>query len=213
MPASRNVVFDMGNVLMTFDGPYFSRCFTETDADAALLQAALFGRAEWALLDAGAIDHDTMRRVAESHLPARLHGNLHECLEHWPERSQPIMPVCNLVPELKRQGTGVYLLSNASTRIDLQLAGCPVYPLMDGRVVSGFERIMKPDPAIYQLLCTRYRLDSATCIFIDDNADNCRGAEVAGMRAHRFDGDVNALREALRSFGALGSDLPGQTVS
>lgn len=79
---------------------------------------------------------------------------------------------------------------------------------MDGRVVSGFERVMKPDPAIYLLLCGRYGLDPARCLFVDDNADNCRGAEVAGMRAHRFDGDAAALEDAVEAFlGAWGMGL------
>lgn len=192
-----NIVFDMGNVLMTFDGPAFARHFTDTPQDAELLYSALFGRAEWALLDAGAIDHGTMRRIAEAHLPERLHPNLYACLEGWPERSEPLKEVCDLVVRLKHHGYGLYLLSNASTRIDLQLAGCPVYPLMDGRVVSGYERIMKPDPAIYRLLCARYGIEPATCLFVDDNADNCAGARVAGMTSFHFTGDAHALERII----------------
>ncbi|WP_066832401.1 HAD family hydrolase [Collinsella ihumii] len=195
--AIENVVFDMGNVLMTFDGRSFSRSFTDTEDDAALLHAALFGRTEWALLDAGAISHDTMRRVAENHLPERLIPNLHACLEGWPHQSRPIDGVCDLVPRLKDAGYGLYLLSNASTSIDRQLAHCPAYPLMDGRVVSGFERMMKPDPAIYLLLCSRYGLAPASCLFIDDNEDNCRGAEAAGMQAFHFTGDAAPLERML----------------
>ena len=85
-----------------------------------------------------------------------------------------------------RKDFGLYLLSNASTRIDEQLGHCPAYPLMDGRMVSAEERLMKPDPAIYQLLCERYGLDPATCIFVDDNLNNCHGAEVAGMQSFHF---------------------------
>lgn len=195
--AIENVVFDMGNVLMTFDGRSFSRSFTDTEDDAALLHAALFGRTEWALLDAGAISHDTMRRVAENHLPERLVPNLHACLEGWPHLSRPIDGVCGLVPRLKDAGYGLYLLSNASTSIDRQLTHCPAYPLMDGRVVSGFERMMKPDPAIYLLLCSRYGLAPASCLFIDDNEDNCRGAEAAGMQAFHFTGDATPLERML----------------
>ena len=73
----------------------------------------------------------------------------------------------------------------------------PAWDLMDGAVVSGEERLMKPDPAIYQLLCKRYGLLAEECLFVDDNADNCEGARVAGMRAVRFAGDVAAIREAL----------------
>ena len=68
----KNVIFDMGGVLMTFDGPHFSSIFTDTPEDAALLQDALFGSTMWSLLDSGTISHETMARYAENHLPERL---------------------------------------------------------------------------------------------------------------------------------------------
>lgn len=189
MKRIKNVIFDMGGVLMTFNGMRFARIFTDNEADAELLDRALFNRFEWSLLDAGVIGHETMQRVAEAALPERLHANLHECIAHWPEHSEPIPATNALVPRLKEHGLGVYLLSNASTRIDEQLGHCPAYPNMDGRVVSGEERLMKPDPAIYRLLCDRYELDPATCLFVDDNLNNCIGAEVAGMQSFHFAGD------------------------
>lgn len=195
----RNVIFDMGGVLMNFDGPYFASLFTETPEDAALLNAALFGSTTWALLDSGTISHDTMARYARAHLPERLHPNLAECIAHWPERSEPLAPTNDLAIRLKREGYGIYLLSNASTRIMEQLAHAPALPHLDGYVVSGFERIMKPDPAIYHLLCLRYRLDPAECLFVDDNADNCEGARTAGMRTFHFTGDAVALEAAIRA--------------
>lgn len=193
----RNVIFDMGNVLMTFNGPYFASCFTDTPEDAALLNAALFGSPLWTLLDSGAIGHETMTRYAEHHLPERLHPNLHECLAHWPERSEAISDVNELGIRLKEEGFGVYVLSNASTRIMEQLGHAPVIPYVDGVVVSANERMMKPDPSIYQLLCERYDLDPAECLFVDDNEDNCIGARVAGMHAYHFTGDVAELEAAV----------------
>lgn len=181
-----NIVFDMGGVLMTFDSRRFSRIFTDNDDDAALLDRALFARTEWSLLDAGVISHETMARIAAAALPERLLPNLRECIAHWPEHSEPIVPTNDLAARLSRAGYGLYLLSNASTRIDEQLDHCPAYPLMAGRVVSAEERLMKPDPAIFQLLCERYDLDPATCLFVDDNLNNCRGAEVAGMQSFHF---------------------------
>ena len=193
-----NVIFDMGNVLMTFNGPYFASCFTDTPEDAALLNAALFGSPLWTLLDSGTIGHETMTRYAEHHLPERLHPNLHECLAHWPERSEAISDVNELGIRLKEEGFGVYVLSNASTRIMEQLGHAPVIPYVDGVVVSANERMMKPDPSIYQLLCERYDLDPAECLFVDDNEDNCIGARVAGMHAYHFTGDVAELEAAVR---------------
>lgn len=194
----RNVIFDMGGVLMSFDGPYFASKFTDTPDDAAALNAALFGSPLWTLLDSGTISHGTMARYARAHLPARLHPNLAECIAHWPEHSTPIEGTNRLGIRLKQEGFGIYVLSNASTRIMEQLSHAPLMPYLDGRVVSAEERIMKPDPAIYQLLCERYQLDPATCLFVDDNADNCEGARVAGMQAFHYTGDDAALERAVK---------------
>ena len=198
---SRNVIFDMGNVLMTFDGPRFAAHFTSTPKGAALLQAALFGSPFWILLDSGTISHETMARYARTHLPERLHSSLEECLAHWPELSEPIEPVNDLAIRLKSEGYGIYVLSNASTRIREQLDHAPVLPFLDGYVVSAEERLMKPDPAIFRLLCERYELDPASCLFVDDNADNCIGARVAGMHAYHFTGNVEELEANVRLLG------------
>lgn len=194
----RNIIFDMGNVLMTFDGPRFAGLFTDTPEDAELLDGALFGTTMWSLLDSGTISHETMRRYALAHLPERLHPNLNECFDHWPDHSEPIAATNELGIRLKREGYGIYVLSNANARIMDQLGHAPVTPYLDGCVVSAKERIMKPDPAIFRLLCLRYRLDPAECLFVDDNADNCEGARVAGMHAHHFTGDVAAIEERVR---------------
>lgn len=194
----RNVIFDMGNVLMTFDGPRFAGLFTDTPEDADLLDGALFGTTMWSLLDSGTISHETMRRYALAHLPERLHLNLNECFDHWPEHSEPIAATNELGIRLKREGYGIYVLSNANARIMDQLGHAPVTPYLDGCVVSAKERIMKPDPAIFRLLCLRYRLDPAECLFVDDNADNCEGARVAGLRAFHYQDNVAELEASIR---------------
>ena len=193
----KNVVFDMGNVLMTFDGPYFCAQFASAPKDAEALQAALFGRPEWALLDSGTITHETMLRVARAHLDQRLWPELDALFEGWPRFSAPIPATNELAARLKEQGYGIYLLSNASTHVKQQLSHMPSWPLMDGAVISGLERLMKPDPAIYRLLCERYGLEPSECLFVDDNADNCEGARAAGMPAVRYCGDVKAIQNAL----------------
>lgn len=197
----RNVIFDMGNVLMTFDGPRFAGLFTDTPEDADLLDGALFGTTMWSLLDSGTISHETMRRYALAHLPERLHPNLNECFDHWPEHSKPIAATNELGIRLKREGYGIYVLSNANARIMDQLGHAPVTPYLDGCVVSAKERIMKPDPAIFRLLCLRYRLDPAECLFVDDNADNCEGARVAGLRAFHYQDNVAELEASIRLLG------------
>lgn len=197
----RAIVFDMGNVLMTFDGPYFASCFTDTPEDAALLNDALFGAPIWALLDSGTVSHETALRVATAHLPERLRPNVEKCFRHWPELSEPLENVNDLAIRLKGEGYQIYVLSNANVNIMEQLGHAPATPHLDGVVVSGIERVMKPDPAIFLLLCERYGLAPEECIFIDDNADNCEGARVAGMHAYHFTGDAAELAATIRALG------------
>lgn len=192
-----NVIFDMGGVLMVFDGHAFARDFTQSDEDAELLWHAYFGRTEWALVDAGVLGFDTLERLARRELPQRLWPNLEACARDWPKKSRPIPETNALVMRLKYAGVGVYLLSNAGVRIGEQLDHMPANDYLDGRVVSAFERIMKPDPAIYQLACMRFGIDPATALFVDDNEANCEGAKIAGLKAYHFTGDVADLEHTI----------------
>ena len=182
----QNVVFDMGGVPLDFNGPLFSHVFTTNEEDAAALDAALFSSPAWPLLDAGAITEETIERMAQARLPERLWPNLRECMAHWHEH-QPVIPeTSTLVERLHAAGYGCYVLSNAGTRFWRQKDRIPSFSVMDGWVVSAYEHLMKPDPAIYALLCQRYELDPSSCLFVDDNQDNVEGARKAGMSAYRF---------------------------
>ena len=195
-----NVVFDMGNVLMSFNGLEFSRHFTSGEKDARLLNEALFAGPMWPLQDAGVVEPQTVLRVAERMLPERLWPALHEAASGWVDLSSPLADVNELAIALKREGMGVYVLSNAPRcHIERQLRHAPVWPHLDGWMASGFVRIMKPDPQIFRLFCLRFGLDPASCVFVDDNEDNCAGAREAGMEAIHFTGDVAALESAIRA--------------
>lgn len=199
-PQVGNVVFDMGGVLMVFDGMILARNFTDNEQDAQALNQAFFSNPSWPLLDAGVISEQTMERMAAVRLPERLWPNLHECLLHWHEHKPVIAETNELVRRLHEAGYGCYVLSNAGFRFWREKDYIPCFKYMDGWVVSAFEHIMKPDPRIYQTLCERYALDPATCVFVDDNPDNVRGAEVAGMKGYHFEGAAG-LEQHLKGLG------------
>lgn len=58
--------------------------------------------------------------------------------------------------------------------------------LFDGILVSGEEKLIKPDPRIYQLLFERFGISPTTALFIDDNPVNVQASQQAGMDAIRF---------------------------
>jgi len=68
--------------------------------------------------------------------------------------------------------------------------------------VSGTEKLIKPDPAIYRLALARWGVAAADTVFIDDNAANVEGARRVGMHAIHFTGEP-ALRAELRGLGLL----------
>ena len=104
----------------------------------------------------------------------------------------------DLAIRLKGEGYGIYLLSNANTRVMEQLSHAPALPFLDGYVISAEERLMKPDPAVYRLLCDRFKLEPEECLFVDDNADNCEGARVAGMHAFHYQDNIAELEVNVR---------------
>lgn len=196
-----NVVFDMGGVLMYFEPERYARAHTTSDEDARLVADALFCTPEWWQLDGGVIGEETVERCSRERLPERLHPALHETFAHWDEGRRPMDDMNDLVERLRRTGMGLYLLSNAGTRFERFGPTLPCFHCFDGCVVSAFEHLVKPDPAIFALLCERYGLDPATCLFVDDSQRNVEGARLAGMRGFRYDGDEPALEGFLLEHG------------
>jgi HAD superfamily hydrolase (TIGR01509 family) len=69
-------------------------------------------------------------------------------------------------------------------------------------IVSGQERLLKPDPRIFALLCNRAGVAPSDCLFIDDSPKNGVGAQAAGMQAELFT-TPDALEAALTARGLL----------
>ncbi|MBQ6299376.1 MAG: HAD family phosphatase [Bacteroidales bacterium] len=113
----------------------------------------------------------------------------------------PIPGMYELVADLKKAGYGIYGLTNwASETFYTIVDDYPVFGLLDGMVVSGDVRLLKPDAAIFRCLLDKYGLKADESIFIDDNAENVEGAAAAGVEAHRFV-DAGELRRWLVARG------------
>ena len=109
--------------------------------------------------------------------------------------------MADLIRQLKAQGYHVYGLSNwARETFRLVENRFEAFALLDGYIISGDVGLLKPDPAIYQLLLNRFQLSVSDCIFIDDNPVNVAAAEAQGIRAVRFT-SLPDLLAALRQMG------------
>lgn len=192
----KNIIFDMGRVLVEFYPEDFLTKEGITDKEEReLLLREIFHHEDWTNMDAGIMSEQEMYDEAVKRIPEHLHQTAHNLIFDWNDPIIPVKGMEDFVRECKEKGYGIYLLSNASVAQPVYWLRIPGHQYFDGTVVSALEKIMKPDVRIYQILLDRYGLKAEECLFIDDVARNIKGAEKAGIRGYLFDGDVDKLRK------------------
>lgn len=199
----KNIVFDMGRVLIEYDPMRVCRQFIETESDREKVLDALFRSPEWIELDRGAITEEEAMVIVKERLSEEyLKDAAQKCMDEWDTYNiEPKAGMQELVEELKAKGYHIYLLSNASHRLRTYQHIIPGINLFDGMIVSAEERCIKPDAEIYKRLFEKYDLVPEECFFIDDLQENIDGAKKCGMDGYCFaDGNVERLKQFLQTF-------------
>ena len=198
----KNIVFDMGRVLLDFSPEKVLMPYFPNQEDRNLMNEIVFESGEWDRLDAGDFTEDEALERWLVHTPERLRDSLRAMFAEWHRYLTPIDGMAELIRELKNSGYGCYLCSNTSARFSVYWQEREALRLLDGRFVSAFYKLMKPDAAMYQTMFEVFGLEPEECFFVDDRATNIEGAAKLGMRGFLFQTyDVNALRQAMRSEG------------
>jgi 2-haloacid dehalogenase len=209
-PRISAVVFDLGGVLIDWDPRYLYR--TLFDDDSAMEEfLATVTTQEWnRAQDAGRSWAEGVEELAARHPEKR--DLIEAYWRRWPETlGDAIDRTVAILDELRSTGIRLYALSNWSG--ETFPVARPRYPFLewfDGIVISGDERLAKPDPRIFQILLDRYGLYAAETLFIDDHAANVDAATALGFTAVRF-ADPAGLRADLVRLGLLAPD-PGAIV-
>lgn len=197
----KNIVFDMGNVLLWFDRDRFLDAVGAEGEDRKILMNNVYLSVEWARMDRGSMTEAEAAASMSTHVPERLHGKVHLLVDQWDRPIYPVEGMAQLARDLKAAGYGIYLLSNASYRQHEYWPRVPGSECFDGTLISADVKLMKPQREIYDLLCSKFSLKPEECVFIDDSAANIEGAEVAGMSGIVFHGEADEAREKLRALG------------
>jgi len=205
MEQKRNIVFDMGGVLVVWDPDRFVRDLALSSEDAALIRREVYGNTEWAMMDRGELTAEAFRALVYPRLPERLRDAAERAAFHWTDARLEIPGMHELLEDLKRAGHSLYLLSNASLQHHDYWPKYPIARRIDpSRVfISADVNLLKPEPAIYERFLAEYGLDPATCVFIDDNPINVLYARLAGMDGIVCFGEADRLRSDLHARGAL----------
>ena len=198
----RNLVFDMGNVLICFDPEIFMDREGVTDpADRQLIVRELFRSAEWAMMDAGLLTEETAEPKILPRVPERLHESVLQLLYRWADPKEVIPGMEELVSRIHSAGYRLFLLSNASKA---QHAYWPKYSVsryFDGKMISSDVRTVKPCHEIYRLFTERFSLCPEECLFVDDTPANVAGAIACGWQGIVFHGDASELEEKMKQHG------------
>lgn len=198
----RNIVFDMGNVLIRFDPLLFIEREGITDQeDRKIILDELFNSVEWAQMDRGILEEKTAEPFILKRFPERLHPAVCNLLYHWAIPGDEFYGMRELVAELKEAGYRLFLLSNASTAQHRYWPLFPVSWYFDGKLISCDVKVVKPMREIYQIFTDRFLLDPEECLFIDDAPANVAAAITCGWNGIVFHGDAVQLRLKMRQFG------------
>lgn len=196
----KNVIFDVGGVLMDFDTMALTRSLTENEEDAVLLHAEVFDHPDWISTDRG-VPETAVIASLRTHLPERLHAPAEELLARWDEWVVPNPEINELAVELDSVGINVYILSNTSAGFYRFRERIPAWPVVKGCILSYEEKLLKPDLEIYRRLLSRFGLAPNECFFVDDNHLNVEAACWCGMGGEIYRHDAARLRASLRAAG------------
>lgn len=182
----KNIIFDIGAVLVDWNPRYFYRTITK---DEEMIEKFLSDvcHFDWNhTLDLGRPWEDARAEVVAKFPHHEEWIDMY--WDRWLDMfSGPIHESVDILMDLKRRGYPVYGLTNWNdVKWPIALQEFPFLRLFDGRIVSGEVKLAKPDPAIYQLLLDTYTLNPRECLFIDDRMDNVQTAQNLGINAVQF---------------------------
>ena len=203
MTGPRAVIFDVGGVLFQWSPRFlYERLIDDDRALDAFLREVVTH--DWHF------QHDLGRPFAETSAELIERFPEHRALiEAWGPRFNdsvggPMEGVARIVEELDEAGVALFAITNFSGEFwpPFRATDAALFDRFRDIVVSGDERLAKPDPAIYRLALDRFGLGAGEALFVDDRAENVAGAEAAGMIGHVFV-DAAGLRRDLVQFGLL----------
>ncbi len=196
----KQIIFDVGNVLLNFDPAAMISTVTSHPRKAALLRREIFSHSDWSRLDRGEGEEAVLLSM-KARLPGELHPLADRLMAHWHESLTPIEEMGELVEELYRLNYPLYILSNAPFRFYAFRDRIPGYDRMRGVTLSCEEGLLKPDPALYRRMLERFGLRGEETFFIDDSPLNVESAQWCALEAFQFRRDMGELRAALRARG------------
>jgi putative hydrolase of the HAD superfamily len=196
----RNIVFDIGNVVVRWNPALISERTFGAERGTADYAARLFGAPIWKAINLGQLSEMEAKLAY-----GRDHGLTVEeadALFFHVKDSQELVPgTTDLMVQLADRGYRLFALTDNVHEIVAHLKGrYDFWDYFEGAAVSAELGVLKPSAAIYQYLLDTYGLVAEETLFLDDVPANAQGARDIGMHALVFTATDQAISD-MRELG------------
>lgn len=184
----KNIIFDLGNVIINYNQKKIINNFTEKEEEIKYIYDEIFHAPEWTLMDLGDITNDEAIEIINKRNQFKYETLTQDFLHEW-YKKQPInRDIVEIAKILKNNGYNLFVLSNMANQTYEYFKNDEFFSLCTGIVISAHEHVKKPDEKVYRLLLNRYNLNAEECLFIDDDdsGKNYETANKIGIKGRRI---------------------------
>lgn len=176
----RNIIFDIGNVLLNFEPKEYVKSKIGGEKVEEIYES-IFKSEEWSMLDRGTINEEEAKtNIINRKIENKEFVNL--IFQDWYDILAPIESSVEMLRKLKEKGYKIFYLSNFHlAAFQYVTKKHDFFQLFDGGVVSYKEKLLKPEKVIYEKILDRYELEPSESIFIDDTKENVIAAMEHGI--------------------------------
>lgn len=203
----KNLVFDLGNVLIEWNSEKILTSFEPEKKRRQLLRQVIFESGVWHQTDKGELSLKEACDEVLAQLDDSYHPAVQNIFYNWYEVVEVYSGLQEQIRLWAEQGYRIYILSTTCEIFyRIEKAGLlPIFPLLSGYILSSEVGVVKPEPEIYQKLLKKYRIEPTESVFIDDIQANLDTAAELGFEtilAEKESDNILAMQDLLQEKGA-----------
>ncbi|MGP1611462.1 MAG: HAD family hydrolase [Catonella sp.] len=199
----KNILFDMGNVIMDFSPDYLLSMYTKDVKLINFLKYKIVYTKAWGKSDKGELTEEGIYEEIIKDLDEKYHALAKEVIYTWYKYKTENSEMYELIKDLKNKGYKLFLCSNAAESFHKYEDSIEAFKLLDAKIVSADIKEVKPNREFFEYVLNTYKLKAEECFFIDDIAENIRGAYECGIDGYQYNGNVNLLRKFMKRVAIL----------
>ena len=192
--AIKNIIFDFGGVLVDWNPEYFYETVFDDKSELHYFLNEVC-TLDWNLeQDRGRTFEEGIKELQKEH--PKYKEEIAMYLEGFDVMLREEISANTELIEPLKEHNHVYGLTNCSAETITIIEDKFSFPhKLEGMVVSGREKTVKPHSRIYEILLERYNLNAEDCLFVDDRKKNIEGARKAGLKGIHFSNGTNLKKE------------------